>query len=131
MFYDFDDYNYQNDTLTFRDCESMDSLPTKSSVREGIPLVGWLGFTVRNSWLPYKTREEGTGRAVGYMTDEGEYIQEEETETIYDPQFSEIEEIALIVVDGFRQPPWGGIAEKINPKGEGVRLRPRKTSLGV
>ena len=111
--------------ITFIDCEDIDDL--RDNIRnngvpeDGFPSIGWLGFTVRKSVLPYGSYQKGLGYGHPILTDDGEPTgdEQEETETVYFPKFSAIEELKLIVVDGHQQS-WSGIAAAINPKGEAV-----------
>lgn len=121
------DYDYPYEVMfTYTDCENMDDLRdvlrTDSPI-EGFPAVGWLGFIVRRGILPYGSHEQGTGRGYAIVEDDGDVHEEEETETVYFPKFSEIEELRLIVVDGYQQS-WSASATAINPKGEAVIPRP-------
>jgi hypothetical protein len=114
--------------LTFTDYEDLDDLRNVISVQgppeDGFPSIGWLGFIVRKSVLPYGSYERGTGRGYAIVDDDGEVHEEEETETVYYPKFDAIEELKLIVVDG-HQNSWEGIADRINPRGETVISRPK------
>jgi hypothetical protein len=118
--------------ITYTDHENMDDLRRfiidNGPPEDGFPSIGWLGFTVRKSVLPYGSYQRGLGYGHPILTDEGEPTgdEEEETETVYFPKFSEIEELKLVVVDGY-QNSWEGIAAKINPKGEAVIPRPVST----
>jgi hypothetical protein len=115
--------------LTFTDYEDMEDLRSfiinNGPPEDGFPAIGWLGFIVRKSVLPYDSYEQGLGYGRPILTDEGEPTgdEEEETETVYFPKFSAIEELKLIVVDGHRQS-WSGTATAINPRGEAVIPRP-------
>ena len=65
-----------------------------------------------------------------FLTDEGEPTgdEEEATEPVYFPKFSAIEELKLIVVDGYQQS-WSGVAVAVNPKGEEVIERPTPAAI--
>jgi hypothetical protein len=114
--------------LTFIDHEDLDDLQNVINAQgppeDGFPSIGWLGFIVRKSVLPYGSYERGTGHGYAIVDDDGEVHEEEETETVYFPKFNEIEELKLIVVDGHENS-WEGIADRINPRGEAVIPRPR------
>lgn len=114
--------------ITYTDHEDMEDLRsfinTHGPPEDGFPSIGWLGFTVRKSVLPYDSYQRGLGYGYPILTDDGEPTgdEEEETETVYFPNFSAIEEIKLVVVDGHQQS-WSGTATVINPKGEAVTPR--------
>jgi len=127
-----DDYP-EEVVITHTDCENMDDLRevlrTDSPV-EGFPAVGWLGFIVRKSIVPYSSYQRGLGYGHPILTDEGEPTgdEEEATEPVYFPKFSAIEELKLIVVDGYQQS-WSGVAVAVNPKGEEVIERPKPAAI--
>ena len=84
--------------------------------------MGWLGFIVRKSILPYTREEIYTGRTDTVLDDDGVLEEIPEIDYLYEPKFSAIEEIKVIIVDGY-QNSWEGIASTINPRGETVILR--------
>lgn len=116
--------------LTYTDHEDLDDLRSviidHGPPEDGFPSIGWLGFIVRKSVLPYGSYQRGLGYGRPILTEDGEPTgdEEEETETVYFPKFSEIEQLKLIVVDG-HQSSWEGIADRINPRGEAVIPRPK------
>jgi hypothetical protein len=126
------DYEDGETWITYTDYEDLDDLRSvvinHGPPEDGFPSIGWLGFIARKSVLPYGSYQLGLGYGHPILTDDGEPTEdeEEETETVYFPKFNAIEELKLIVVDGY-QNSWEGIAGSINPKGEAVIPRPVST----